>query len=107
MGESNMTHMKRALNEAYQNLQSLHFCLSQREKEILFWLAEGKSNWDVSVILGISERTIRFHIKNVMKKLNAVNRTHAVAIAICEKLIDPRQADPSKTVEFSPGETAK
>jgi len=107
MEEVNMTHMKRALNDAYQKLQSLNFCLSKREKEILFWLAEGKSNWDVSVILGISERTIRFHIKNVMKKLNAVNRTHAVAIAICENIIDPRQNNPSGTVEFSSGETVK
>ena len=99
--------MKRSLNEVYQKLKSLNYCLSAREKEILFWLAEGKSNWDVSVILGISERTIRFHIKNVMKKLNAVNRTHAVAIAICENIIDPRQNDPSVHVEFSSGESVK
>lgn len=62
--------------------------LSNREEEILNWLANGKSSWDISVILSISERTVKFHIDNIMKKLNAVNRTHAVAIAIRERLID-------------------
>lgn len=61
--------------------------LSPREKEILQWLVCGKSTWDVSTILKISERTIKFHINNIMKKLNAVNRTHAVAIALRENLI--------------------
>ncbi len=61
--------------------------LSTRDKEILLWLAEGKSNWDVSVILKISERTVRFHVNNAMRKLDAVNRTQAVAIAMREELI--------------------
>lgn len=62
--------------------------LSKREKDILCWLAEGKSNWEVSVILKISERTVRFHINNIMKKLDAMKRTHAVAIAIREYIIN-------------------
>jgi DNA-binding CsgD family transcriptional regulator len=62
--------------------------LSIREKEILEWLANGKSTWDVSTILQISERTVKFHIDNIMKKLDAVNRTHAVAIALKERLIE-------------------
>ncbi len=62
--------------------------LSQREIEVLKWLRNGKSSWDVSVILGISERTVNFHINNVMKKLEAVTRTQAVATAIENELID-------------------
>lgn len=62
--------------------------LSPREREILKWLAEGKNTWDVSSILYISESTVKFHINNIMKKLDAVNRTHAVAIAMREKMID-------------------
>lgn len=62
--------------------------LSNREKEILQWLMNGKSTWDISPILGISERTIKFHIDNIMKKLDAVNRTHAVAIALNTGLIE-------------------
>lgn len=62
--------------------------LSAREKEVVRWLKEGKSSWDISVILGISERTVRFHINNIMQKLDAVNRTHAVAIALEQGLVD-------------------
>lgn len=62
--------------------------LSKREKETLRWLAEGKSNWEISAILKISERTVRFHINNIMRKLDAVNRTHAVAIALRDSIID-------------------
>jgi DNA-binding CsgD family transcriptional regulator len=61
--------------------------ISKREKEILKWLKKGKSSWEISVILNISERTVNFHVGNIMQKLNAVSRTHAVAIYI-EKGID-------------------
>jgi DNA-binding CsgD family transcriptional regulator len=62
--------------------------LSPREKEILGWIMHGKSTWDISTILKISERTVKFHVENIMKKLSAVNRTQAVAIALREKLIE-------------------
>lgn len=55
--------------------------LSEREKEVLEWLKCGKSSWDISTILGISERTVNFHIYNMMNKLGATNRTQIVAIA--------------------------
>jgi DNA-binding CsgD family transcriptional regulator len=56
--------------------------LSKREKEVLRWLKEGKSSWEVAFILNISERTVNFHVNNIMLKLNAVSRTQAVAVAI-------------------------
>lgn len=62
--------------------------LSRREKEVTNWIKVGKSSWDISVILGISERTVKFHVDNIMLKLDAVSRTHAVAIALAEGLID-------------------
>jgi DNA-binding CsgD family transcriptional regulator len=55
--------------------------LSAREREVLQWLQQGKSSWEVSVILGISERTVNFHVSNITRKLGAVNRAQAVAIA--------------------------
>jgi LuxR family transcriptional regulator, quorum-sensing system regulator CviR len=55
--------------------------ISTREKEVLHWLKEGKSSWDISVILAISERTVNYHIYNAMAKLGAINRAQAVAIA--------------------------
>lgn len=56
--------------------------LSQREREVLKWCSKGKTNWEISMILKISERTVAFHIANAMQKLNASTRTHAVAIAL-------------------------
>lgn len=63
-------------------------CVSAREKEVLIWLKEGKSSWDISKILSISERTVNYHVSNIMQKLGAVNRIHAVAIAAGLKLIE-------------------
>jgi DNA-binding CsgD family transcriptional regulator len=62
--------------------------LTPKEAEVLKWLKQGKSTWDLSVILGISERTVKFHICNIMRKLDAVTRTHAVAIALEQGLVD-------------------
>ena len=56
--------------------------LSRREREVLSWLRHGKSNWEISRILGISERTVKFHVTSIMRKLNAVTRTQAVALAM-------------------------
>ena len=56
--------------------------LSMREREVLLWTSAGKSCWDVSVILGISEQTVRFHTAQIRTKLNATNTTHAVARAL-------------------------
>lgn len=61
--------------------------LTKREKEILWWLKEGKSSLDIAMMLSISQRTVKYHITNSLGKLNATNRTHAVAIAIENKLI--------------------
>jgi len=62
--------------------------LSSREKEVLNWLKQGKSSWDMSVILGISKRTVDFHVYNIIEKLGATNRTQAVAVATRLGLIE-------------------
>jgi DNA-binding CsgD family transcriptional regulator len=64
-----------------------HSPLSQRETEVLRWAMAGKTNWEISLILNISERTVKFHIQNTMEKLQASSRAHAVAIALGEGLI--------------------
>lgn len=53
--------------------------LSIREDECLKWSAEGKTAWEISRILGISERTVVFHLNNAGAKLNACNRVQAMA----------------------------
>ena len=56
--------------------------LSAREREVLKWMKEGKTNWEISQILRISERTVKFHVQNVFMKLGASTRAHAVALAM-------------------------
>ncbi|MEN8136332.1 MAG: LuxR C-terminal-related transcriptional regulator [Thermodesulfobacteriota bacterium] len=63
--------------------------LTPREREVLLWAMEGKSNWEISVILGISQESIKGHIANILHKLDASNRTHAVAIALQYNLLSP------------------
>lgn len=53
--------------------------LSDRELEAIRLVARGKSDWEIATILGISEYTARFHVDNARRKLDAVNRAHAVA----------------------------
>lgn len=64
--------------------------LSEREKECLLWSAEGKTAWEISQILGISERTVVFHLQRTTEKLSVANRQHAVARAITLGLITPQ-----------------
>ena len=59
-----------------------HVELSPRERECLKWAAVGKSEWEISQILGISEHTSEKHLLNAKSKLGAVNRVQAVAEAI-------------------------
>ncbi len=61
--------------------------LSAREHEVLDWLKAGKSSWDISMVLGVSERTVNFHVYNLLHKLGAINRPQAVAIALRRGLI--------------------
>lgn len=61
--------------------------LSARELEVMQWLKEGKTAWEIGVILSISERTVKFHIANCYAKLNVTNRSQAIARAMCLSLI--------------------
>jgi len=53
--------------------------LSLREEEIIDWVAKGRTNAEISGILSISEFTVKNHMRRIMKKLGASNRTEAVA----------------------------
>jgi LuxR family quorum sensing-dependent transcriptional regulator len=58
------------------------FELTQREVQVLKWLSVGKSNWEISRILGISEGTVEKHMAGISRKMDVSNRTHAVAEAL-------------------------
>jgi LuxR family quorum sensing-dependent transcriptional regulator len=62
--------------------------LTPRECEVLSWVAQGKSAWQVSEILAISERTVNEHVNHACKKLGSANRAHAVAVALRERIIE-------------------
>jgi DNA-binding NarL/FixJ family response regulator len=58
------------------------FGLTEREADVLIWIAAGKSNRDISDILSISPRTVNKHLEQVFVKLGAENRATAAALAI-------------------------
>lgn len=61
--------------------------LTPRERDSLALVAEGKTDWEISVILGVSEATARFHVDNGRRKLGAVTRAQAVARLVNQRLI--------------------
>lgn len=62
--------------------------LTRKEIEVLKWIKEGKSSWEISTILNCSKRTADFHFENIKRKLNAVTRAQAVAIGLHFGIID-------------------
>ena len=63
--------------------------LSGRERDVLAALAAGHSTDQVGLVLAMSPHTVRTHLRNVMRKLEANTRAHAVAIAIGDGAIAP------------------
>lgn len=73
------THLLRLLNILEEPTTEK---LTKREKDVLNFVAAGKTNWEVSIIFGISEHSVAQHMKNISRKMNAANRAHAVTLAI-------------------------
>jgi DNA-binding CsgD family transcriptional regulator len=66
-----------------RNLRALaSLKLTPREAEVLCWISEGKSNQDISTIVGARTGTIRKHVEHILKKLNVENRTTAAVTAV-------------------------
>jgi DNA-binding response OmpR family regulator len=63
--------------------------LNDREVEVLTWAARGKTSTEIARILGVTKRTIDFHIDNAREKLGAATRTEAVLKAATGRLIEP------------------
>jgi DNA-binding NarL/FixJ family response regulator len=62
--------------------------LSEREVEVLRLVACGNANKRIAALLGISEETVKAHMKNILAKLGASDRTHAVTIALKRGIIE-------------------
>jgi len=62
--------------------------LTPRELEVMGWVARGKSASEIAGILKITKRTVDEHAQTAMRKLGAANRTHTVAIAVRDRIIE-------------------
>jgi DNA-binding CsgD family transcriptional regulator len=85
------------LHEAYARLRaraptgparSNEIVLSAREREILCWTQDGKTYWEIGQIVGISQRTVKYHFERIKAKLDVVSASHAVAKAMRLGLLD-------------------
>jgi DNA-binding CsgD family transcriptional regulator len=63
--------------------------LSARELDVIAGLALGDSTHQIGAALGMSPHTVRTHLRNIMRKLEARTRAHAVAIAIGDGALEP------------------
>lgn len=70
-----------------QNEELPHEQLTEREKEILLLIAEGKSNQEIADELFIALKTVKVHVSNILSKLEVQDRTQAVIYAFQNKLV--------------------
>lgn len=63
--------------------------LTDRETECLFWACEGKTSGEIACILGISERTVNYHLNQVTRKTGSMNRYQAIAKGVGTGLLLP------------------
>jgi DNA-binding NarL/FixJ family response regulator len=61
--------------------------LSRREMEVLILIKDGQRNPEIAEVLGLSPKTIENHVRSILQKLGAKNRTEAVVIALKKSLI--------------------
>lgn len=76
----------RELNRPAPNLPQTDEPLTEREVEVLVYVARGYSNQEIADALVISERTVRTHVSNILSKLHLANRTQAALYALKEGL---------------------
>lgn len=82
-------HLHLALNRILKIAPPKEYTkLTRRETEVLKWVACGKTDWDISLILGVGLNCVKEHMKHVRRKLDVVSRPQAVAVAFEQKLIN-------------------
>lgn len=80
-------HLTQCLFRIHGEKPKRSYPLTNREMEVLKWLKEGKTRWEIAHILSISHRTVSFHVNNIFKKLDVVNSSQAVAVALENRVL--------------------
>lgn len=75
------------LIQSTRHPRKLGYDLTDREREVLALMIEGMSNPDIAETLIVSRSTVKFHVSNILSKLNADTRTEAVALALQHDLV--------------------
>jgi DNA-binding CsgD family transcriptional regulator len=78
----------RSAKETFNLAAGKQVGITEREREVLTWAARGLSSRDTGEVLDIAKRTVDEHMQTAARKLGAANKTHAVAIAIRDRLIE-------------------
>jgi len=68
--------------------------LTARERDVLRWLASGKTNREIAIILGLSVNTVRNHVASILAKLGVENRTTAALVALSSPTREPSPRGP-------------
>ncbi|MFC1979993.1 LuxR C-terminal-related transcriptional regulator [Chloroflexota bacterium] len=85
-----------------RGMETITAPLTNRETEILNYVAEGNSNKQIAHILQISEQTIKNHVSSILRKLNANDRAHAVVLAIRQGWISIDEKPPADDLTQEP-----
>lgn len=67
--------------QKHQEEKDIMMLLTQREKEVLYWLSQGYNNAEISSKMVLSEKTVKNHVSHLLKKLNLNDRTQAAVMA--------------------------
>lgn len=80
--------MQHVAQESQSEATSIYEALTEREMEILLEISQGRTNKEIAEALFISERTVKFHVSAILRKLDSANRTEAVKTAVQRGLIE-------------------
>jgi DNA-binding NarL/FixJ family response regulator len=91
-------HGKRFIPPEVSQQLSAYFpevALTPREAEVLLWVARGLGNKEIGQQIGTAAGTVKAHVENILGKLDAKDRTHAVAIAVQRGIIHLNARNPA------------
>lgn len=90
-----------ALIQAAARPKTPGFVLTGREQDVLGWMVKGLSNGEIAVKLVVSPSTVKFHVSNILAKMNVASRTEAVALALQGHLVAATAAGEGVTLDES------